>query len=406
MTLPRQPCNSLQFYDLFSSTSTDPPRLWTRSESSGRESCCKPGLCLISAKLKQRVQERTQDNNGPGILAEQFKRNEIAAFTTMTNSNLTRNVPKTHIRIGGVVYYVPQDIYDILVQLYNPLPNFTLSQLQQEISRIRSLYHFPRPNLLQNVPLSQYKKRYVYNENNKKWKYEQDKDVSLVRNYSIVYTVLNLVNVDMKVFNSMGFLGQFGQRRFQTQNAQFINVVKNIGCSYATKIKELFPNGSASYWGNTLLPVVSKEQYYKNGSTIFYPEFVIVQPQSWDIYGGANSIKFGMLIGLNIESIAYIETFLESNVLADFNAMLVTLLPKVLTNSELIFIPIQNQVELIQNVNYKSNTGIHFPITSGGIRTQTALIEFNQSARTYYQLGNPNYKLLKTNEFIQDFILS
>jgi hypothetical protein len=406
MTLPRQACNSLHFYDLFSSTSRDPPRLWTRSESSGRESCCKPGPCLISAKLKQRVQERTQDNNGPGILAEQFKRNEIAAFTTMTNPNLTRNLPRTHIRIRGVVYYVPQDIYDILLQIYPTLPNFTLSQLQQEISIIRSLYNFPNPNVLKNVPLSQYKKRYVYNENNKNWKYEQDKDVSLVRNYSIVYSVLNLVNVNMNVFNDMGFLGQFGLRQFQSQNAQFITVVKNTGCSYTNKIKELFPNGSASYWGNTLLPIVSKEQYYKNGSTLFYPEFVIVQPQSWDIYGGANSIKFGMLIGMNVESIDYIKTFLDSTVLANFNAMLVVLLPKVLTNSELIFIPIQNEVELIQNVNYKSNTGIKFPITSGGITTQTSLIEFNQSARTYYQVGNPNYKLLKNNEPIKDFILS
>jgi hypothetical protein len=361
---------------------------------------------LISAKLKQRVQERTQDNNGPGILAEQFKRNEIAAFTTMTNPNLTRNLPRTHIRIRGVVYYVPQDIYDILLQIYPTLPNFTLSQLQQEISIIRSLYNFPTPNVLQNVPLSQYKKRYVYNENNKNWKYEQDKDASLVRNYSIVYSVLNLVNVNMNVFNDMGFLGQFGLRQFQSQNAQFITVVKNTGCSYTNKIKELFPNGSASYWGNTLLPIVSKEQYYKNGSTLFYPEFVIVQPQSWDIYGGANSIKFGMLIGMNVESIDYIKTFLDSTVLANFNAMLVVLLPKVLTNSELIFIPIQNEVELIQNVNYKSNTGIKFPITSGGITTQTSLIEFNQSARTYYQVGNPNYKLLKNNEPIKDFILS
>lgn len=404
MTLPRQSCNALENYQLFSSTSSDPPRLWSRAQSSGRESCCKPGICLIPAKLKQRVLQRTQDNNGPGVL-EQYRRKEFGAFTTMTNPNFTRHVPKTNIRIGDVVYYIQPDIYDILI--HNPLPT-TLYQLQQEIARIRSTYHIPNKNtILQDVPLSQYKKRYVYNENNKNWIYEQDKDLALTRNYSIAYSVLNLVNnIDVNVFNFMPFLGKFGLRRFQPQNAQFITVVQNGGCSFTNKIKDLFPKGTASYWGSTILPRVSLERYYKYGSTIFYPELVIVQPQSLDVYGGVNSIKFGMLIGLNDPSIEYIKSFLTPNILLLFNQLLSNLIPNFHRTSELIFIPIQNEVELIQNVNYKPNTGITFPVTSGGIITKTSIIEFNQNAKKYYKTTNPNYKLLRQNTFISDFILS
>lgn len=409
MTKLRQACDSLKIYDLFSANGNEPPRLWSRSQSSGRESICGPGLCLLSAKLKQRVLQRTQDNNGPGILTERINRNQLTAFTTMTNPNFTRNIPKTHIRIGSVFYYIPQNIYDILVQLYNPLPTFTLYQLQQEITRIRAVYNLPNPNVLQDVPLSQYKKRYVYNGNNKNWQYEQDKNMTVTQLHPINYKVLNLVEVfDLNIFNQMPFLGNFGLRKLQPQNAQFITVVQNTSCSYSNKISDLFPNGNASYWGSGILPIISKQQYYINGSMLFYPQFAIVQPEDWGIYIGTPSLKFGLLIGMNDQSILYFKSFLTPALLVLFEQMLIQLLPKLPTNSELIFIPIQNEVELIQNEDYKSNTGITFPLLSGGIQSkegiEISLIEFNKNAKKYFQIKNPNYKLLQNNEFITDFV--
>ena len=401
-----QPCDNIGDYQLYSSTSKQPTRLWNRAESSGRDYACSQQPCLLSQKLKYQVLLYNQDNKGPGYLDNVSSHIQIAQFEKgLSNPNYVRNVPPTSVRVGNIYYYVRPDIYAILIQQYNPLPDFSLDEIQKVIEQIKVQNNIPDVNpylKLKDVPLSQFKKRYVYNGDDTKWQVQQDQYTGVVRNYKSPYKIIgNLNPPPFKILENFNFFGNLGLRRLRVKNAQYISVIHNSGCGYATKLDELYPNQPASYWGGNILPNLSVHNAITGLPRIFYPNLALIQPESWSVSGGNDRLKFGVIIGIDVDSLGYLEDYVPPDLLPAFLAIKALMLEEVKKYSEMIFIPIQNDVEFIQNRSYDINSGVTFPVMSGGLTNRDSLVAFGEKATKYAQTNNPNYKLLigRVNDF-------
>jgi hypothetical protein len=332
--------DSLSQYILFSSGSSAKTREWSRYE----------GLsCGNQEKLKYTI-----------------LKNPPATVVTPVVGCASR---ATTVDVAGRTYAIDPSIFQALQQSLQVAPVSTLNELQARIAEIRVLVNRPAPLpvQLQNSPLARYKQRTTYLAGASKW---PDVVRPIARNFQ--FKVGAPIDIPLASFPPIALYQEFFfKRKFILQNAQYVYVANNDGCGYTGKIDDIYTTASRS--GDLIKALQSTR-------TLFTPIACLMQPA-----GAQYPIKFGLLMGIN-SALLSAYTFQYKN----------SVLKALARNSELVFIPAQTQIEMIENVDLPVNMGVTFPLTNGGIFRPDFLQSYNSALAQFY-LSNPAFKTLQPN---------
>lgn len=423
------PCYSNQ-YMLFSTNSKEPTREWNRYSSSGKTICCLDnGICLnkklLREKLNYTVMKYQNDNGGPGVNQKTVNLKQFSQFVKGTsNTNFTRN-PTNVIQFENILYYVDQQIMNLIhyEMKFNSLPKLTVHNLKNTISYIRSKYNIQLPVnvLLQNVPLSQFKTRTTYLAGNNNWSVDPTQKINTYDNplnFNIPYKVGNTITTDtiikpLKSVLTLMYTKYLSKLTISTTDIQYIYVLQNNTCTYTGKTNYLFPAKndiqavtSASFWGSNLLTKNVMDNYMNNNILSMTPIFIIIQPASWKVNCGKYYSKFGILISFNIFVTMYKQQFLDAfyadnhgtpeELEVEYNNYKLLVSQSTALNSDLIFIPIQTQLGLINTIKYPIDYNVNIPFTIDA-NTDLTIIKknINEILYRYFTTNNIQYKLLK-----------
>lgn len=332
--------DSLGNYVLYSTGSTAATRNWSRDTSAGENR-------IFPEKLKYYVLK-----NPP---------------STVKGAPLRRCNGSKTVVVSGKTYAVDPSIYSYVAESLVQSPVFTLQQLQERIKFIRVATNNPSPLSVQlkDVPLRGLVKNYQYESIGDKWK---DVKTPVSLQVSVDYIAGNPVDLVLKNFPLLvQFESLFTSPRLMVENATYILVQQNNGCSYTGKIADLY--GSASRVGSTILAIQSKQDFIDYGIFEFAPILCFMVPYSTKYRNGNVKAKFGFLVG-------FPPSFLELYELGPDTLVYKT----IAANSELLFIPIQSDLEIIENTDIPKGNGLSFPITNGG--------DFNVDISSYVQQYN------------------
>ena len=334
------PCDAAANYVLFASGSSNLTREWARSEDSGRIACQPKS----QEKLKYYVLK-----NPPATAPKPPSRVPgSSSFTVLSLGQL-----KT-VKLNGRLYSIDPAIYPEVNASLQTNPVTTSCELQARIEQIRTLLNKPAPLGVQlaKVGLSNYKKRYTYltagstfPQISSKLKAalnrvfdaplqtaEYARDVIVYSEAYHDYRPLTQTAqwVDIFIPQSEQYLPLFPGSAFIFDDAQFIRVTNNNGCTYTGDVTQIFPGGSASLFGVKVLTNSAIENYFKTKDETFIPLACTLTPNSNPSQGGLLLPKRGMLVKI--------------------------LRPGVVV--ELIFVPAETELEMIQNTNWPVGAGL------------------------------------------------
>ena len=332
--------DSLGNYVLYSTDSTAATRNWSRDTSAGDNK-------IFPEKLKYYVLK-----NPP---------------STVKGAPLRRCSSTKTVVVNGKTYAIDPSIYTYVVESLAQSPVFTLQQLQERIKLIRVQTNNPSPLdvKLKDVPLRGLIKNYTYESVGDKWKDEKT-PVSLTISVDFIAgNPVDLISINFRMLAE--FQSFFTSPRLMVENATYVLVQQNNGCSYTGKVADLF--GSASRVGSTILAVQSKQNFTDYGIFDFTPILCFMVPYSTTYRNGNVKAKFGFLVG-------FPPSFLELYELGPNSLVYKT----IAANSELLFIPIQSDLEIIENTDIPKGNGLSFPVTNGG--------DFNVNISSYVQQYN------------------
>ncbi len=402
------PCKS-NAYILFSTNSDERTRTWTRTESSGRLFCCDGSNCLksniIQARLKYKVLQHQSSNNGPGVDTTTEK-NQLGRICDKTS--------KSTVRIRNILYRIDTRIANVLNQMITNgklLQSITLVELQNVIAQIRKNLNLPSTDqavLYKNVPLSQYKPRYTYftgvDKRSDVNKIPVDFDIPYKTGIIFPQLPSNYSGAIQQIINKI-YSAYFPTFNLSLKNSQFIYVVRNDTCSFTGILDELFPAQnkeeeitSASLWGTNILTSNSINLFLRENIKTFEPVLTSILPGSSKMQGGKYDSKFGILFNLKTFVANFTEPLkqyfitlhpsyssLQINLLVSNVVNVITTLYQ--QNSQMLFIPLQTQIDLIESVNYPPNLGVTFPLSNDGLFNQQQISIFQQK----YKNINKNY---------------
>lgn len=329
--------DSLNQFILFSSASTAQTRAWSRYD--GLE-------CGNQEKLKYTVLKNP--------------RGTVATPVVGCASS------KTTVDVAGRTYGIDPSIFLALKLSLQVNPVFTLGDLRARIAEIRALTNRPAPLAVQliGVPLARYKTRLTYLAGGSNWREGRP---TIPRNFR--FKVGSPIDTVIENFPLIAlYEGFFNRRKFIFQNAQYVYVGKDDGCGYTGRLIDL--DGTASQNGSLI----------KSSNGMFRPLACIMQPASVQY-----PIKFGLLVGINVDTTTGFDFAAKD-----------TILKAVALNSELIFIPAQTQIEMIENKDLPYNMGVTFPLTNGGNLSPDFLNQFNKTLSNV-NVNNSNFKTLRPN---------
>ena len=332
--------DSLGNYVLYSTNSTAATRNWSRDTSAGDNK-------IFPEKLKYYVLK-----NPP---------------STVKGAPLRRCTGAKTVLVNGKTYAVDPSIYDYVVESLAQSPVFSLQQLQERIKFIRVETNNPSPLSVQlkDVPLRGLIKNYTYESVGDKWK---DVKTPVSIKVGVDYIAGNPVDLIIKNFPLLKlFQSLFTSPRLMVENATYVLVQQNNGCSYTGKVADLY--GSASRVGSTILAIQSTQTYTDYGIFEFAPVLSFMVPYSTTYRNGNVKAKFGFLVGFPPSFLAQYGYGPDSIAYQTIEA-----------NSELLFIPIQSDLEIIENTDIPKGNGLSFPVTNGG--------DFNVNISTYVQQYN------------------
>jgi len=320
--------DSLGEYILFSSESDAKTRLWSRDTNASNK-------CVNQAKLKYHVLK-----NPPATMKMQVP---SAARITKT------------VKVGNVTYAIDPVIYDELIYSLNLSPVYTLEQLQERIKIVRIQTNKPPPLnvLLKDVPLRGVFQNRQYNSIGDKW---ENSKVAVAENKraDVDFKVGNPININIENFPFIkAYQALFIKGQLVLQNAQYIFAQVNVGCAYTGKTNDLF--GVASRAGARITAIQSRQNFFKYGILSFEPVLTVMVPSTSRNATDDYPTKFGVLVSITPELLSKYN--LPSKPL---------ILDAISKNSELIFIPLQTQLDRIENIDYPVGTGVDFPVTNGG----------------------------------------
>lgn len=437
------PCISGK-YMLFSSNSTEPTRLWNRANSSGRSICCTKNRCLgkelLHAKLKYTTLQYKEDNNGSGLNTNTNP--PISSFISgkVTDRNFTRN-PTNTIQLNNTLYYVEPTIKNELITYLKEhftieeLKKLSIDQLRPIIIELKKKYNLAIAEdvLLKTVPLSQYKNRYTYLASTNNWNADPTVKIPIYQkpmSFDIPYKCGKVItnsyilapfsDKNNNIFSILYNLS-FDNVGITPNDIQFIYVIQNNTCTYTGLVDNLFPAQnnaemieSASFWGSSILSQTSLSTFINTRARIFNPIFVIVQPGSWKVHCGKYPAKFGILMSFytfvsnnktafkQYYNVVY-PTDTDAQLEAKYNLYLSQVLILTKNNSDLIFIPIQTEIGVLNTIKYPVGYLVNIPFVTNDINElQTIKNELNVQINKYLGFNNIQYKLLQP--YINTFV--
>ena len=324
---------------------------------------------------------------------------EKLKFYTLKNPPATVKTPlvtcasaATTVVVGGRTYAVDPAIYAALLlslSVWTPgaaaleknpvlwqsllslqgIPVTTQEALVDRIRLVRALTGVPEPAALRlsAAPLRRYKPRTTYPAGNNRWP-------EVVRPDTRDYQFKAGAPIDVVIGNFpllQLYQEFFFKRKFVLQNAQYVYVLGNDGCTYYNKVSDL--TGAASDAGKAITAI-------RQTPLAFTPIATLMLPQNLKY-----PIKFGLLFAVTPQ-ITDIYDFPAKDVV----------LEQVAQNSEFIFVPAQTQTEVLENKDLPVGTGITFPLTNGGKFTADFIRAYNGALAQFF-LGNNPFKRLLPN---------
>ena len=414
-------CDNQGNYILFNTSSSQKTRAWSRAETSGRLYCCSDvsGSCvngkLLSEKRKYVVLRYENNNNqGPGHQRGTLESNRIGRFASgLVNRNLTRNLGNT-IRIGNVNYGIPARIKAIITKYQEEgvIPeSITIDQLKEYIALIRELIE-EKADIgvrLKNVPLSQYKARYIYSAGGNKWPTgSQDQPVYLApKNFSVPFKLTDYALTANIIDIIMGGVHNIPPEAvlngtFSTGRAQYLQAIRNDACGYTGAMDDFLPatteeaaRRSASVWGTR---IINPNRFSTtNLDNLGLYNFVVMRPANAQRYGGKYQTRVGIIIVINGDFlikhrdklISYISIVcsncgdptapcLVPGVQSAVIDMLIDCVSKFAArNSDFLFVPIETNIDKLTNPQLPPNTSVTFPRSMNYDLTPANVATFN-----------------------------
>jgi hypothetical protein len=360
MVLPRQLKNNNNLamavfdsdgnYILFATGSRQPTRTWARADTSGTDTTGP----LVHTKLKYYVLK-----NPPNTVHAKTKSCLSTAFT---------------IKVNRRDYAIDPNIYDALIASIAASPVISFEQLKERIAQVRAATNKPPPIgiQLQDVPLSQYKKRYTYLTSDSKAPVLEERI-----HYDFAYRMGILLGDSPSLQAALVILkAQFPTAYFG--KPQFFYVTPNVQCYSNLRVRDLYPGGAADLFGTPLLSTGNLSSSKFNLIFPYYPMYIHISPESDRADGGVFPSQIGLLLGYDSRLTVPIDPRFP---------FLPELAELMKTNSELVFIPILSRVEEVTYQNYPPSMGIH-------------LFKASDSAETFNTYVNSSRKGLSNNKTI------
>jgi hypothetical protein len=244
--------------------------------------------------------------------------------------------------------------------------------LQERIKSIRAETNNPSPLSVQlkDVPLRGLIKNYQYESVGDKWK---DVKTSISLQVSVDFIAGNPVDLVLKSFPLLAeFQSYFTSPRLMIENATYVLVQQNDGCSYTGKVADLY--GSASRAGSTILAIQSKQAFIDYNIFEFEPILCFMVPYTTTYRNGNTKAKFGFLIGFPPSFLSIYDIGPDSIIYQTIQE-----------NSELLFIPIQSDLEIIENADIPKGNGLSFPLTNGGnfdVNISSYVQQYNNASKS------------------------
>ena len=296
------------------------------------------------------------------------------------------NSPKT-VNIGNIAYIIDATIYDTVVTLLQTNPVNTLDKLRLTIAEARRIQNKPAPLSVQlrDVPLSNILTTRTYTSIGDTWRSSKSVPKNVVGSFFKSGDILNRLFSDTADFLPYinFWKGKFNNREMNLKKAIYFYAQTNDGCGYSSTYNSLYTTSLRS--GSTILPANSIQLFQKTGIIYFDPF-----PSS----SGALSLMLAFLVSTDIVKPGTYPAKFGAIFIADdywLNGIpdvtkpglggktLRTLIRnEIKANSELIFIPIESQLDLIESIPLGRNTGFYFPYTNGGNATTQINLVINQ----------------------------
>lgn len=337
--------DSLGNYILFSSTSTANTRLWSRDLTAAYNT-------FSPAKKKYYVLK-----NPPAT---------VGRLPTAT----TCGTPKT-IKLGNKTYIIDPNIYDALIASLALRPVGSLEELQALIKQVRTQLGIPAPIgvQLKNEPLRNIITKYTYPSVGDTWKQGKTDQPSKIGS---LFKLGNYVTYHYSVYStelpSINFWkDKFPNRTLNLKKAQYFYAQENDGCRYTRRYVDLFTTATRS--GVTVLPKDALSRYeqfkiidysaFPGSNTSLTLTLAFLLADTSQLKAGVFPALFGAIFVASAVWSSQINNLpginLRDIIIADINA-----------NSELIFIPLNTDLDLINDVTVPAGTGFYFPVTNGG----------------------------------------
>ena len=337
--------DSLGNYVLFSSTSTANTRLWSRDLTAAYNT-------FSPAKKKYYV-----------------LKNPPATATRILQPRTCGN-PKT-IKLGNKTYLIDPNIYDALIAALALRPVRSLEELQALIAQIRAQLGVPPPIgvQLKNEPLRNIITKYTYPSVGDNWKQGKTDRPSKIGSLFKLgnYVTYHYAEYSYALPNITFWKDKFPNRTLNLKKAQYFYAQQNDGCKYTRRYVDLFTLATRS--GVTVLPANALSLYeqtkiidfsaFPGLNTSLTLTLAFLLADTAELKAGVFPALFGAIFVASTGWSQQIENLpgvnLRDIIIADINA-----------NSELIFIPLETDLDLINNVTLQPGTGFYFPVTNGG----------------------------------------
>ena len=435
-------CDSEGNYILFNTGSSQKTRDWSRAQTSGRlydcvssDNQCIPNK-VISAKRKLTILKYSNDNNqGPGQPKSSTNQTMIGNFSSgTTNRNLSRG-SSSSVQIGNVIYPIPTNILKIIRQMQaaGTLPQtLTHATLKTYIAEIRKLLNSPSTDtalLLRDIPLSQYKPRYVYKAGANKWPTNSDKKKVYLapKNFPVPFKLGNLVvNPLASVYTALtGLVDEMFTGSIVPEQAQYLTVIRNNTCEYTGTLADMWPATtddealtSASVWGSTIVSQGTLGGSLEEAGGIF--NLAIMTPANSRRYAGKYRSRIGLVLGLTgqrmvekrDELVTLVETTCSQECIAcapgcapsdctdpgtygqeclargdEFvDRLIACIQASGLRNSQLMFIPIMTNIDKLMSAPIPPGTEVTFPRSLNQPLGAGDIKAFNDAAAQYFTM--------------------
>lgn len=277
------------------------------------------------------------------------------------------------VRVGNKQFVINSNIFDRVEQKLAQNPTNSSDVLKQYIAEARSELGITPPLSVQNkdIPLRNVLINKTYNSLGTKWETSKILDKPRVGSlFKFGKKVSSLFETYKETLPYINFWsGKFRSRNLNLKQAQYFYAQENDGCNYTSSYVDLY--GKALRSGASILPISALLLYQETGIINFEPfpsssrtlslmlAFVISDQNFVKL--GVFPAKFGAIF---VASTYWLDSVPKTPV---NGTNLQTLLRnEIKANSELIFIPILSELDIIENVTISPNTGASFPATNGG----------------------------------------